>query len=325
MTQIPVTIAFSEYDHVRDISDGRVLVEGLDISWFSLDVPELFARFSRNREWEISEFGLGKYTAQLSDGDESITAIPVFPSRMFRLSAFYVREGSQLASAADLRGTRVGIPEWAQTACIYAKGWLAEDQGIDLREIEWIQAGVDQPGRTEKVRISPPTGLVLTPAPEKSLDQMLLDGEIDAVLSAQPPRSAITGGPVRRLFSDPQAIEADYFRRTGLLPIMHLVAMRTDVVAEHPWMPARLLAAFDLAKRNSVERVKDWKASRVPIVWSAHWAETGARLFEGDYWPYGVGANRRVLETFLRYARDQGILTGNLTVDDLFHQSVLES
>ncbi len=318
MPKTALSIAFSEYDHVRDLADGTVAIDGVDPTWVTMDVPELFARFSRDREWEVSEFGLGKYVGHRAAGDDSLTAIPVFPSRMFRLSAFYVRDDSRLVDARELRGLRVGIPEWAQTACIYAKGWLSEDQGVDLREIEWIQAGVDEPGRTEKVPVTPPAGLVLTPAPDRTLDGMLLSGEVDAVLSAQPPKSALDGGRVRRLFADPQALEQDWFRRTGLLPIMHLVALRSDAVAAHPWLPRALQAAFEEAKRRSVARVSDWKASRVPIVWSAHWAEQSASMFDGEPFPYGIEPNRRVLETFLRYSLDQGVIQQPIEVDALF-------
>lgn len=319
VNEIPLTIAFSDYDHVRDLVDGRVRTPGIRPTFLDLTIPEIFARFSAHREWHVSEFGLGKYVAHLAAGDESLTAIPVFPSRMFRLTAFYVRTDSALSEPRDLIGKRVGLPEWAQTAGIYARGWLVHHAGVALTEIEWFQAGVNEPGRKEKVAIQLPAGVTCTPRPDSTLNDMLLSGEVDAILTAQAPLSyAASEGRVRRLLSDARQLEEKYWRSTSVLPIMHTVAIRRDLLDQHPWVAANLLTAFDEAKRRSVERALDWAATRFPIPWVTGYAEEARGLFDGEYWPYGLEPNRPTLEAFLRYAHEQGITARLLQPDELF-------
>ena len=177
--ELSLTVAVSEYDHVRDLADHRVETPGLELTFLQMPIPELFGRFAAYREWEVSEFGLGKYVALRSQGDDSLTAIPVFPARIFRHAAMYVPGGSDLHALEDLRGRTVGIPEWAQTAVTYVRGMLTHTAGVGLDSIEWIQAGVNGPGRREKVAIRLPDGVSCVGRPDKSLDGMLLSGELD--------------------------------------------------------------------------------------------------------------------------------------------------
>jgi len=325
LNELSLTVAFSDYDHVRDLADGRVRTPGLRLRFLDMTVPEIFGRFSKHREWEVSEFGLGKYVAHRDEGDVSIVAIPVFPSRMFRLTAFYVRHDSPMHHATDLIGKRVGVPEWAQTAGIYARGWLTHEAGVGLDLIEWAQAGVNEPGRREKVGLHLPPGVVCTPMPEHSLDEMVISGAVDAILTAQAPQSYVRGdGTVRRLFSDPRQLEEESWAATGIFPIMHTVVVRHDVLEDHPWVAANLLAAFEEAKQRSVGRMVDWTATRVPIPWAMTSAEQARQWFDGEYWPYGVEPNRRTLEAFLGFAHEQGVTSRLLAVGDLFAETTLE-
>src|SRR5258708_6743255 len=185
--RLMLTIAISDYDHVRDFATGVVRADGIDARFLTLTIEEIFFRFTKFREWDVSEMSMGKYVALRSQDDASLTAIPVFPSRVFRHSSIYVRRDGAVRVPADLKGRRVGLPEWAQTAAVYSRGALMHQYGLTLQDIDWYQAGVNQPGRAEKVKLNLPAGTRLTARPDTTLDAMLLAGELDAVLTAHPP------------------------------------------------------------------------------------------------------------------------------------------
>jgi 4,5-dihydroxyphthalate decarboxylase len=322
VSRLPLTIAISEYDHVRDFASGRVEAEGIDATFLTLTIEEIFFRFTRFREWDVSEMSLAKYCALKSLGDESVSAIPVFPSRVFRHSSIFVRSDSRIAGPAELAGCKVGIPEWAQTAAVYTRGLLTHDYGVALQDIDWYQAGVAEPGRREKVALKLPEGVQYTPVPDGTLNDMLLDGELDAIMTAHPPPAFEDGsGRVVRLVRDYQAVEEAYWKKTGILPIMHVVAIRGDVLRAHPWVAANLLKAFSAARDRSVARALEATASRFPIPWIAHHAEQAAASF-GELFPYGIDANRVALEAFLRFAHEQGVCQELLDPEDLFPDSV---
>ena len=323
MHPLPLTLAISDYDHVRDLVAGRVKPEGIALTSLSLPIEEIFYRFTLHREWDVSEMAMGKYVSLRSQGDASLTALPVFPSRVFRHSSIYVRSDAALKSPADLRGRRVGVPEWAQTAAIYSRGFLQHQYGVPLAEIRWVQAGVNEPGRTEKVELRLPPGVAVERPQGKSLDGMLLAGELDAVMSAHPPASFETGDPrVERLIADFRPVEEAYWRETGIFPIMHCIAIKSSVLEAHPWVAMNLLTAFEEAKRRSLLRAFEATASRFPIPWHFEHARAHAALFGGDYWPYGIERNRTTLEAFLRYAHEQGVCHRLLRPEELFPEEV---
>ena len=321
--RLMLSIGLSEYDHVRDLIAGTVLADGIDLLPLTMPVEEIFFRFVKFREWDISEMSMAKYVSLVSQGDRSLTAIPVFPSRVFRHSSVYVRQDGPVSSPADLRGRRVGLPEWAQTAAIYSRDFLVDQFGLDLREIEWVQAGVNQAGRAEKVALKLPEGIRLTPRPDATLDAMLLSGEIDAVLSAHPPQSFEAGNPaITRLFDDFRQVEQAYFDTTRIFPIMHTIAIRSEVTDRFPWVAMNLLKAFTEAKDRSLARMREMTASRFPLPWLQTAAKEAEQRFGADLWPYGVDANRQTLSAFLRYAHQQGVCHRRLEPDDLFAPEV---
>jgi 4,5-dihydroxyphthalate decarboxylase len=323
---VALTIAISDYDHVRDLRDGRVETPGLDLRFFDMPIPQLFGRFTTYREWDISEFGLGKYVALKSLGDESITAIPVFPSRTYRHTAIYVRSDSYLTALEELAGKRVGVPEWAQTATVYVRGMLSAYVGVALSSIEWFQAGVNEPGRREKVSLRLPEGVTVTPMPNDSLNDMLVEGRLDAVISAQAPAAFLAdGGSVRRLLTDPYAGEREYHRATGIFPIMHTVAIKQELVDEHRWLAGNLVAAFDQAKKRSLARARDEMISRYPVPSISTLAGQAAETYGDDFWPYGLEANRHTLEAFLVFAHQQGVAERLVEPEELFAPTTLVS
>jgi len=323
MAKIPLTLAIGEYDHVRDVLDGTVPVTGVDLTVLRLPVEEMFYRFLLHGEFDVSEVSFAKIVALAAQDDRRFVPLPIFPSRVFRHSSIYVRGDGGITRPEQLAGKRVGVPEWAQTAAIYSRGLLAHEYGVDLASIHWHQAGVNEPGRREKVALELPPGFRLTVVADRSLSGMLLGGDLDAVLSARPPAPFLVGDPrVRRLFADYRQVELAYARKTGIFPIMHVVAMRREVHERDRWIAMNLFKAFDEARRRSLARAADMAASFFPLPWIPDELQRARELFGGDPWPYGIEANRTTLDAFLSYAFEQGVCRRKLTVETLFPPEV---
>ncbi|HZO01976.1 MAG TPA: 4,5-dihydroxyphthalate decarboxylase [Burkholderiales bacterium] len=306
--KLPLSLAISPYDHVRELRP-----QGIELTVLSLQIEEIFYRFTRFREWHASEMSFGKVVSILSQPAPDIIAIPVFPSRVFRHSAIYTK----LRAPKDLEGKRVGIPEWAQTAGIYVRGLLQHEYGVDLRRIEWIQAGVREAGREEKVDLKLPAGIRVTPQPGKTLAGMLKSGELDAAISARDPGGA-------RMFSDYTGLELEYFRKTRVFPIMHVVVLRRDAYERDRWIAMNLFKAFEESKRASLQRLTEIGISHIPMPWLPEHARRWQDVAGEDFWPYGINANRPTLEAFLQYAHEQGVATRRLKVEELFAPETLE-
>ena len=326
MATVPLTLAVHDYDHVRDLASGVVGVEGVSLTCLHFPVEEIFFRFTRFREWDVSELSLAKYASLRAAGDDSLVAIPVFTSRAFRHSAIFIRDDGPLDDPAALSGARIGVPEWTQTATVYARGVLAHEFGVALSDVHWVQAGTNEPGRSEGVRVELPAGVSLTPMPEHTLNDLLLAGEIDALIAAHPPQEFERGsGRVVRLFSDYRAVEESSYRQSGVFPIMHVVALRAELHARRPWIAMNLFTAFQAAKQRSLTRALDANAPRFPVPWAPANAERAQALVGADFWPYGIDANRRTLETFLDWAFEQGVCARRLTPEELFVPEVQQT
>ncbi len=323
MSNLQLSLAINDYDHVRDLATGKVRVEGIDLTVSTLPVEEIFHRFVRFREWDLSEMSFGKIVSLAAQDTRDLVAIPVFPSRAFRHSSIYVRKGAGIGRVADLAGKRVGVPEWAQTASIYTRGMLAHEYGVDLKSIHWYQGGVNEAGRKEKVQLYLPEGMRYTPIADRSLSEMLLASELDAILSARPPRPFSQGDArIGRLFEDYRPLELDYWKRTGIFPIMHVIAIRRDVYERNVWIAMNLFHAFEEAKNRSLVRAADITASAYPLPWIADYVAQSTALLGSDFWPYGIDANRITLEAFVEYAWEQGVCRRRLSVDEIFAPEV---
>jgi 4,5-dihydroxyphthalate decarboxylase len=291
-----------------------------------LPVEEMFYRFLMHEEFDVSEVSFGKIAALAAQDDDRFVALPVFTSRVFRHSSIYVRADGGVTRPEDLAGKRVGVPEWAQTAAVYSRGLLAHEYGVDLATIHWHQAGVNDAGRREKVELALPPGVRLTVVADRTLSDMLVAGDLDAVLSARPPAPfERADARIRRLFTDSRAVELAYVRKTGIFPIMHVVAMRREVYERDRWLAMSLFKAFDEARRRSLERAADMAASHFPLPWIPDELRRARELFGDDPWPYGVHANRPTLDAFLRYAFEQGVCRRQLVADTLFPPEVRET
>ena len=324
--RLHLTLATTDYDHVRDLTNGAVRADGIVLTGLVMPVEEIFFRFIKNREWDVSEISFGKFIGYAGLGNSPFIGIPVFPSRVFRHSAFYVRADRGIATPKDLEGKRVGIPEWAQTAGIYARGFLAESAGVDLTKIKWVQAGMNEAGREEKVEFTLPPGIQYEQRRDTNISAMLLAGDLDAALTARVPDAFEQGGgKIVRLFPDYRGEEMRYYAATGIYPIMHVIAMRRALFERYPWVAANLFKAFEQAKQRSQERIADLTASRIPVPWAEAMVSESARIFGGDPFPYGLEANRKTLDAYCRFAHAQGVTAKLLTPDDLFPKEVRAS
>jgi 4,5-dihydroxyphthalate decarboxylase len=326
MGDIKLTLACGDYEHTRDLALGRVRPQGIDLTVLNFNVEQTHFRFFKKLEWEVSELSMGMYTSAFSAGDRRIIAIPVFTSRVFRQSAFYVRTDSPIRKPEDLAGKRVGIPKFSQTAIIYALGYLSDTVGIPLSQIKWFRGGISDPGRVETVELRLPSGIDVQWVQDRTLTDMLLAGDIDALITARAPRPVMEGDPrIRRLFPDYPAAEQAYFQETGIFPIMHTIAIRREAYEANRWIARNLMTAFTEAKERSVARMREMAAASIPLPWVPDLFERAHCLLfkNGEYWPYGVDANRRTLAAFLRFGFEQGVFHRLLQPEEIFAEETL--
>ena len=326
MSRLPITIATWDYDRVRPLVDGRVRVEGCDVNYLTMPVEECFERAYFHGEFEVAEIGFSPYLIALSRGMPPYVAVPAFLSRMFRHSAVYIRTDRGIQGPADLKGKRIGVPEYQMSAVMWFRGFLQDAFGIAAKDMTWIQGGLENFGRRDKFPLNLPPGFPLSPAPEgQTLSQMLADGALDAVMSARRPSCFVSGHPmVRRLYPDYRAAEREYFRQFGMFPIMHAVGVRRDVLAKHPWLAASVYKAFVQSKRLSDAEFAETTALKIGLPWvNAEFDET-RELMGDDFWSYGLNnANRKTLNAMARYSYEQGLAVRLLTVEEMFAESTI--
>ena len=324
MSRLPITIATWDYDRVRALVDGRVRVEGCDVNYVTMPVEELFERAFFHGEFEVAEIGFSPFLIALSRGPAPYVAVPVFLSRMFRHSAVYIRNDRGIERPADLRGKRIGVPEYQMSAVMWFRGSLQDEFGIQPKDISWVQAGLEIPGRREKFPLNLPDGFPLTSRNDVSLSAMLVNGELDGVVSARRPSCFVSGHPkVRRLFPDYRAAEHDYFRRTGIFPIMHALGIRRDIYDKNRWLAASLYKAFLKAKRLADAEFVETTALKIGLPWITAEYEATTEIMGQEFWSYGVDANRKTLATMARYSYEQGLAVRLVDVDEMFAEGNL--
>jgi 4,5-dihydroxyphthalate decarboxylase len=322
--RLPITMACWDYDRMRALRDGRVSVESVDLTYLSLFMPESFFRMQRFGEFHVSEMSMGWYTRSVDAESRPFQAIPVFPSRMFRHSGIYINTDSGIEAPADLVGKRIGVPEYGITAVVWIKGILADGYGVPINSVTYHQGGLEEPGRNE-VPLDLPDDISVTPiADTDTLSAALARGDLDAVYAPHTPSSYAAGdGRVRRLFEDYPEIERDYFRKTGIFPIMHTIVIRSDVLERSPWVAQELTKACTKAKSLALDELYFSDATKCMLPWQAAWATECSELMGEDFWPYGLEANRTTLETFLRYMHEQHIVDRRIDPSELFVASTL--
>jgi 4,5-dihydroxyphthalate decarboxylase len=327
MGRIAISLACGDYDRTRPLADGRVGVEGVDLTVVRAPVEDVFFRMLRNREFDVAELSLSSYVMTLDLPDRPFVALPVFPSRAFRHGAVYVRSDGDVSEPADLAGRQVGVPEFQMTAAVWVRGILADRHGLAIAAPRYRTGGLEATGRREKLALSLPPELSVVPiGSDQTLTQLLLDGELDALVTPRLPRPFADGDPrIRRLFAEPGAEERRYLAETGVFPIMHTVVVRRDVLERHPWLAQSLMQAFAAAQRDAYARLPETVALDVMLPWLADHVAEARRLLGDDYWAYGIEPNRHVLDAFLRYHHEQGLSSRRWALEDLFAPQTFEA
>ncbi|MEJ2865567.1 ABC transporter substrate-binding protein [Actinomycetospora flava] len=322
----PITLACWDYDRTRALEDGTVAVDGVDLTYLRLPVEETFFRMLRHGEFDAAEMSLASYVTKLASGDTSLVAIPVFPSRAYRHHGIYVHTGAGIREPSDLAGRVVGVPEYQLTACVWIRGILADQHDVPVASVRYRTGGMHAPGRVEKQTLALPPEIDVAPIPpDRTLADMLVTGEIDALYAPRTPQPLRDGNPaVARLFADPRAAEERYAAATGIFPIMHVIVLRADVHARLPWLARSLLDAFTRAKAVTEARLDEVAANPTMLPWLYDDIVRVRGLLGPDFWPYGLEPNRPVLATFLRYAHEQGLTSRLLAPDELFVPSTRE-
>jgi 4,5-dihydroxyphthalate decarboxylase len=328
MPRLAITLACGDYDRTRALADGRVQVEGVDLTVLALSPEETFFRMVRFEEFDVAELSLSTYVLTLGQ-DAPFVAVPVFPSRAFRHNGIYVHSAAGIEEPEHLVGRRVGVAEYQLTANVWIRGILADFHDVPVNSVRYVTGGLHQPGREEKVAIPAlPEGVEVVACPEgRTLSEMLVRGEIDALYTPRAPRPFLDRDPrVRRLFPNVREVEERYFQQTQIFPIMHVVAIRREVYRRSRWLASSLAKAFGQA-RDLAFRGLDETAS-LPIVLPWVYDEIGRvqAMMGDDYWSYGLNdANERALGTFIRYAREQGLAKDDIEPRDLFAPETLDS
>ncbi|HZU05036.1 MAG TPA: ABC transporter substrate-binding protein [Chloroflexota bacterium] len=326
MARLRLTLACGDYDRTRALRDGTVQVEGVDLNYIALGPEEIFWRMEHYEEFDAAEMSLGTYLILRGKGDERFIAIPVFPSRAFRHNSIYVNTASGIERPEQLKGCRMGVPEYNVTAAVWVRGILQHEYGVHPSDIRWYQGGLHEPGRREKAMGTLPPGVVVESIPPgRTLNEMLEAGELDALHAPRLPKAFAAGSPrVRRLFPNFREVEQEYFRRTGIFPIMHTVVLRREVYAANRWVAESLFKAFVRAKELCAAAMYDTVALSYMLPWMIDEIEQARQLMGHDYWPYGLEANRRPLEALTLYAYEQGLTPERLPLEPLFAAPTLE-
>ena len=323
MSRLALTLACWDYDRTLALRLGEVQPEGVDLTYLCLPPEETFFRQLKDQEFDVSEMSLSSYIIARTRGSAPFLAIPVFPSRIFRHSCVFVNAGAGIRKPEDLVGRRVGVPYYQMTAAVWIRGFLQHDFGVPPEAIDWVVGEQEMPGR---LPVDPLASILADPlGPGESLDAMLETGKIDALVTVYLPSSFRRGSPaVRRLFPDSRAVEEEYFRRTGIFPIMHTVVLREEIYQRHPWVAHSLYRAFEEAKARALRRLYDTNALAVTLPWLVAEIERTRQLMGEDFWPYGVEPNRRTLETLVQYLVEQKLVERRLPLEELFAVNALE-
>ena len=326
MKKLEISLSCGNYDRTQAIFDGRSPFEGCEVNAVSLEPEEAFHRAFRYGEFDVTEISMSSHMMTTARGDNQYVAVPAFLSRVFRQSGIYVRTDRGIKTPQDLRGKTIGVPEYQITANVWIRGILNDEYGVKPSDIKWVRGGIEEPGRGERAPIDLDPAIDLRQiSDDKTLSEMLETGEIDGYIGARAPSCFLRGAPnVGRLFDNYIEAEKDYFRRTRIFPIMHMVGIRRTLVEQHPWLAVSVYKAFLKAKALAVKELDELCHLAVTLPWMVHHHNEAKALMGADYWPYGLDANKHVIETFSRYHFDQGLSKRKVAPEELFVASALD-
>ncbi len=321
MPNLKLSLACAEYDHIRPLKDGRVKPEGIDLDVTNLPVHEVFWRMLKFNEYDISEMSTSNYLTDRCKENPRFIAIPVFTCRIFRHGYIFINKKAGIKAPQDLKHKRIGIAEYSMTALVWVRGLLQHDYGVVPSDVEWYVGGQEGRHRKDRMKVNIPGNIRLHEVPEeKSLSDMLVSGEIDAMMHAEVPACIWEKHPdVDRLWSNYREVEKEYYRRTKIFHIMHTVVIKKEIYDANPWVARSMYEAFCEAKKVCQYAIKASSASPFYMLpWTIAEYESTVSVMGEDYWPYGVEANRPTLEAITQYAYEQGLVSRKLSLEELF-------
>jgi 4,5-dihydroxyphthalate decarboxylase len=314
MPNLKLTLACGRYDRTQPLIDGRVQPEGVDLTFLPLSPGETFYRMLNHGEFDVSEMSLSSYTILRSEGDTRFTAIPVFPSRVFRHSCVYLRADSPIETPQDLAGKRIGVGDYQMTAAVWVRGFLMHEYGVHPKDVTWVTGS---PVRA----IKPPEGIRLETMPAgTTLEAMLERGEIDALSTVVIPQGL--GKTVRRLFRDFRKVETEYYRNTGIFPIMHTFVLKTELYRQNPWLAVSFYRAFCKARDMAYHITYDTNALTVSLPWIIDEVERSHAVFGPQIWDYSIEGSRPTLDALVTYLDEQGLTRRKMSVEELFAPNI---
>jgi len=327
MADLNLSIAVGNYDRMRPLIDGAVQFDGVAPTFLKLDPEEIFFRAFRHADFDICELSLSSFSVKTAAGTCPYVGVPVFPSRAFRHTSIYIRTDRGIRTPADLKGKRIGVPEYQLTANVWVRLFLEEEYGVAPSDVTWVRGGYENPGRIEKITLDLPSDVRLESVPAgTTISSQLASGDLDAVIGPRAPSCFTNGHPrVDWLFADPVATASDWYRKTSIFPIMHLLGIRRTLVEQHPWLPGAALKAFEASKAAALRHLTDTSATKVTLPFVEEQLRAARKLLGEDFWSYGFDANRHTLERFLKRHHEEGLSSRLVKPEELFHPSTLES
>lgn len=325
MSALNLSVAVGNYDRCRPLFDGDVQIDGVNPIFMKLSPEEIFFRAFRQAEFDICELSLSSSVVKAANGTLPYVGVPVFLSRMFRHSAFYVRK-DRIKSPADLKGKKVGLPEYQLTAMVWIRAFLEQDYGIKPEDITWVRGGISNADRPEKIKLDLPENIRLIDAPEgKTISALLAEGEIDGYIAPRAPDIAPEDAAnVGWLFDDPMAEAKAYYERNKIFPIMHIMGVRRSLAEAHPWLPGAVYKAFSESKDLCIERLLETSACKITMPFVDERLRADMALMGQEFWTYGIEKNRHVLEQFFDQHHRQGLSPRAISAEDLFHPATFE-
>ena len=325
MSKLNLSVAIGNYDRCRPLLDGTVQIDGVDPVFMTLSPEEIFFRAFRGQEFDICELSMSSSTVQTANGKLPYVGVPVFLSRAFRHTSIYVRT-DRIKKPSDLRGKKIGLPEYQLTANVWARAVLQDDLGVAPSDVTWVRGGIEHPGRPEKITLDLPADVKLENAPEgTTISGLLAAGEIDGYIAPRAPAVPAGTPNIGWLFRDPTEAAKDYFRRTRIFPIMHMLGVRRELAEKHPWLPGAVYKAFDQSKTVALEHLSETSATKITMPFVEDRLKEARDLMGQDFWSYGMESNRHVLETFFQHHHQQGLSSRLVRPEEMFHPGTLES
>lgn len=324
--KLNLSVAIGNYDRMRPLVDGEVQIDGVNSVYMLQEPEEMFFRAFRHADYDITELSMSSYTVKTSNNNCPYIGVPVFPSRAFRHTSVYIRTDRGIETPADLKGRKIGVPEYQLTANVWVRMFLEEDYKLKPTQVSWYRGGYEEVGRVEKINLNLTDGVKVVNIPEhETLSHMLAEGELDAVIGPRAPSCFTNGHPhVGYLFKNPQQESQRWYEKTKIFPIMHLLGIRKTLVEQHPWLPFSVYKAFEQSKQIAMARLTDTSATKVTLPFVEEQLLAARRMMGQDFWSYGFENNRHAIERFLVQHHAEGLSSRLVAPEELFHPASME-